>query len=117
MLKMLQKQPASGRRLAPRRNRSPIARRSQLASAPSAGGADDLFYDADLHRLYLISGAGEVDTYQGYAAKALHPLGVTHTAPGAKTALFVPSQKLLYVGVPGAGNGAAEIRVYSTGTR
>lgn len=89
----------------------------ELASAPSAGGADDLFYDADLHRLYLISGTGEVDAYQVDAAKALHPLGVTHTAPGAKTALYVPSQKFLYVGVPGAGNGAAEIRVYSTGTR
>ncbi len=86
----------------------------EVASLGSADGADDLFYDAALRRVYLISGAGEVDTYQVDATKALHPLGVLHTTPGAKTALFVPSQKLLYVGVPGAGDRAAEIRVYSS---
>ena len=88
----------------------------EVASAASAGGADDLFYDPALHRLYLISGEGEVDTYQLDAARALHPLEVTHTAAGAKTALFVPAQSLLYVGVPGASGHAAEIRVYSTNT-
>jgi DNA-binding beta-propeller fold protein YncE len=86
----------------------------EVASAASAGGADDLFYDPALHRLYLISGEGEVDTYQLDAARILHPLEVTHTAAGAKTALFVPAQSLLYVGVPGVGGRAAEIRVYST---
>jgi DNA-binding beta-propeller fold protein YncE len=88
----------------------------EVANAASAGGADDLFYDLALHRLYLISGDGEVDTYQLDSARVLHPLEVTHTATGAKTALFVPAQSLLYVGVPGAGGQAAEIRVYSTKT-
>jgi DNA-binding beta-propeller fold protein YncE len=86
----------------------------ELASLKSADGADDLFYDAALRRLYLISGAGEVDSYQLDVAKILHPLGAVLTAPGAKTALFVPAQSLLYVGVPGAGKGAGQIRVYST---
>jgi len=85
-----------------------------VASASSAGGADDLFYDPALHRLYLISGEGEVDSYQFDGARNLHSLEVLHTAAGAKTALFVPAQNLLYVGVPGAGGHAAEIRVYST---
>jgi DNA-binding beta-propeller fold protein YncE len=87
-----------------------------IATAPSAGGADDLFYDPALHRLYLISGEGEVDAYQLDSANLLHPLAVVHTAAGAKTALFVPAQNLLYVGVPGAGGHASEIRVYSTNT-
>jgi len=86
----------------------------EVASAASATGADDLFYDPELRRVYLISGAGEVDAYRVDAAKALLPLGVLHTAPGAKTALYVPSQHLLYVGVPGVGDHAAEIRAYST---
>ena len=86
----------------------------EVASAASAGGADDLFYDPALHRLYLISGDGEVDTYQLDSARTLHPLEVTHTVAGSKTALFVPSQSLLYVGVPGASGQPAEIRVYST---
>jgi DNA-binding beta-propeller fold protein YncE len=87
----------------------------EVASLPAAGKADDLFYDPKLRRVYLISGAGEVDAFQVDEGKMLHPLGVLHTAVGAKTALLVPSQGLLYVGVPGTGEHDAEIRVYSTG--
>jgi len=86
----------------------------EIGSLAAAGGADDLFYDPALRRVYLISGAGEVDTYQVGLAKALHSLGVLKTAAGAKTALFVTSQNLLYVGVPSAPEHSAEIRVYST---
>ncbi len=86
----------------------------EVASQPVADGADDLFYDPALRRVYVISGAGEVDTFQVEDAKTLRPLGVLHTAAGAKTALFVSAQNLLYVGVPGAGDKPAEIRVYAT---
>jgi DNA-binding beta-propeller fold protein YncE len=86
----------------------------ELTSLPAAGGADDLFYDPALRRVYLISGLGEVDSYQVDKAKTLHSLGTLKTATGAKTALFVPSQSLLYVGVPGMAERPAEIRVYST---
>jgi hypothetical protein len=86
------------------------------ASAPAAEGADDLFYDAALRRVYLISGAGEVDSYQVGEDKSLHPLGILTTAAGAKTALFVPAQNLLYVGIPSAGPEPAQIRVYATET-
>lgn len=89
----------------------------ELASVPSAGGVDDLFYDAALGRVYLIAGVGEVDSYQVEKGGALRPLGALQTAPGAKTALLVPSQNLLYVGVPGAGDKPAEIRVFSTEKR
>jgi len=88
----------------------------EVASLPAADGADNLFYDPALRRVYLISGAGEVDSYQVNEARELHPLGAVHTAAGAKTALFVPAQSLLYVGVPGAGEHSAELRVYSTNT-
>jgi DNA-binding beta-propeller fold protein YncE len=86
----------------------------EVASVPAPGQADDLFYDAVLRRIYVISGAGEVGTFQVDETRALHSLGVMHTAAGAKTALFVPVQSLLYVGVPGAADHPAEIRVYST---
>ncbi|MGA3081096.1 MAG: histidine-type phosphatase [Terracidiphilus sp.] len=85
----------------------------EVASQPAAGGIDDLFYDAALRRVYAISGAGEVDSYQ-VEANSLRPLEVLHTASGAKTALFVAARNLLYVGVPGAGDHAAEIRAYAT---
>ena len=86
----------------------------EIGSLGAAGGADDLFYDSALRRVYLISGAGEVDAYQVGTAKTLHSLGVLKTAAGAKTALFVSSQNLLYVGVPSTPEHGAEIRVYST---
>ncbi|MGA2349778.1 MAG: histidine-type phosphatase [Terracidiphilus sp.] len=86
----------------------------EVASQPTADGADDLFYDSALHRVYVISGAGEIDAFQVDEHKALHALDILHTAGGAKTALFVPAQNLLYVAVPGVGGKPAEIRVYST---
>ena len=90
---------------------------NELGSLAAAGGVDDLFYDPALRRVYLISGAGEVDAYQVGTAKTLQALGVLKTAAGAKTALFVAAQNLLYVGVPSAPDRSAEIRVYSTVAR
>ena len=87
---------------------------TEVASLPAAGAADDLFYDPALKRIYVISGAGEVDVYQVDQAKTLHTLGVLHTAGGAKTALFIAAQNLLYVGVPGVDGHAAQIRLYRT---
>jgi hypothetical protein len=55
-----------------------------------------------------------VDAYQVDKVRTLRALGVLHTAPGAKTALFVPSQALLYVGVPGVAGRPAEVRAYAT---
>ena len=86
----------------------------EISRVTTVGGADDLFYDAALRRVYVIGGAGEVHTYQVDAHKTLQPLAVLHTAAGAKTALFVPSQSLLYVGVPSIDGHDAEIRIYST---
>jgi DNA-binding beta-propeller fold protein YncE len=86
----------------------------EIVSLPAAEGADDLFYDPALGRAYLISGAGEVDAFQVDAAKHLQSIGVLSTSAGAKTALFVPTQNLLYLAVPGAGQLPSEIRVYAT---
>ncbi len=88
----------------------------EIGSAPAAGEGDDLFYDPALRNLYLVSGAGEIDTYHIDEARTLHSLGVVHTVPGAKTALLVPVQGLLYVGIPGTAGKSAEIRVFSTNT-
>lgn len=85
----------------------------ELARISTGEGADDLFYDSSARRVYVIAGAGEVDVFQADARGALRSLGMVSTAAGAKTALFVPSQSLLYVGVPGVGGKAAEIRIYS----
>ncbi|MDR3737963.1 MAG: hypothetical protein P4L40_02990 [Terracidiphilus sp.] len=83
-----------------------------VASATSAGKADDLFYDASRKRIYLVSGAGEVDSYELKAGSALQQMNVTTTVPGAKTGLFVASNGRMYIAVPGTPGTASGIRVY-----
>jgi DNA-binding beta-propeller fold protein YncE len=83
----------------------------ELADLPTDGGADDLFYDAELHRIYLIAGGGAVDVFEIDSSKKVRALGVVHTSAGAKTGLLVPSQHSLYVGVPGE---QAAVMVFAT---
>jgi hypothetical protein len=86
----------------------------EMADLAADEGADDLFYDAELHRIYLVAGSGVVDTYQLEADKTVHALPVIHTSAGSKTGLLVPAHHALYVGVVPTGGKEAEIRVYST---
>ena len=57
----------------------------ELADLPSDAGADDLFYDAELHRIYLIAGSGAIDVYEIDASKNVRASGVIPTSAGAKT--------------------------------
>lgn len=86
----------------------------ELADLPSDAGADDIFYDGELHRIYLIAGSGAIDVYEIDGNKNVRALSVNHTSTGAKTGLLVPSQHTLYVGVPGSDGKQASILVYST---
>jgi hypothetical protein len=88
----------------------------EVGSAPADAGADDLFYEAKTHRAYLVTGSGAVDSFAVSSTGKLQALGVTHTAVGAKTGLLVPSQSVMYIGVPGTST-PSEIDVYRTGAR
>jgi hypothetical protein len=87
----------------------------EVSDLLSATGADDLFYEAQRHRAYLISGSGAVDIYQVAPDKSLKALDTIKTGPGAKTGLLVPSLKALFVAVPATSAEPAEIRMYATG--
>jgi DNA-binding beta-propeller fold protein YncE len=86
----------------------------ELADLPSHDGADDVFYDPELHRIYLIAGSGAIDVYEIDDGKAVRAIGTIPTSPGAKTGLLVPSQHALFVGAPARGSKQAEILHYST---
>jgi len=83
---------------------------AKLAAHAVCGDSDDLFIDGS--QLYIICGAGHVDV-----VSALHPAsGVTRvdTSAGARTGLFVPELRKLFVAAPARhGEGAAiwELRV------
>ncbi len=86
----------------------------ELADLPADAGADDMFYDAELHRVYLIAGSGALDVYGIDAAGNVRAVGVTRTSPGAKTGLLVPSQHALYIGAPSTAGKPAEVMMYGT---
>jgi YVTN family beta-propeller protein len=70
-----------------------------IATAPIPGDTDDLFYDATSKRVYVSGGEGAVavidNDYKTVASIA--------TAKGARTSLFVPGLKRLFVAVPNRG--------------
>jgi DNA-binding beta-propeller fold protein YncE len=86
----------------------------ELADLPADAGADDLFYDAELRRVFLIAGSGAVDVYEIDAGNTVKAVGATHTSSGAKTGLLVPSKRTLYVGAAANGGKQAQILAYST---
>lgn len=88
----------------------------QISSIRSDTGADDLFYEPSTHTAYLITGSGTVDSYEISPAGKVKALTATKTAAGAKTGLLVPSQRVLYVGVPGTG-APSEVFIYKTSSK
>ncbi len=81
-----------------------------LSTRSACGDADDLFVDRD--RFLLVCGAGHVDvsstTQSGTAS-----IRVT-TAPGARTGLFVPELKTLFVAAPAQRGADAALWVLRT---
>ena len=85
----------------------------RIASLPIGGDADDLFFDAEHKRIYAICGQGVVDVVQQRDPDRYETAVRLTTMPGARTGLFVPSRKTLYVAVPAHAASPAEIRAYA----
>ena len=83
-----------------------------VATLPTVGDADDVFYDAGNRRIYVSGGEGVVSVIQQTDADHYRPLGRTTTEVGARTALFVSAKHTLYVAVPHRGAQAAELRPF-----
>jgi MFS family permease len=82
-----------------------------VARTPAVGDTDDLFYDNERHRLYVIGGEGAVDVLSRDGDR-LRRLARIETRDGARTGLWVPSQGRLYVAVPARGGAPAEVRAF-----
>lgn len=85
----------------------------QIASVEIAGDTDDIFYDAAASRVYVIGGQGFVDVFKQEADRYTR-IGHYPTAEGARTGLFVPEWRTLFVAVPHRDNQRSEILVYET---
>ena len=85
-----------------------------VAQLDCVGDTDDLFYDTALRRLYVSGGEGFLSVFQERDPDHYTGLAKIPTAAGARTSLFVPNLKRIYLAVPHRGAQAAEIRVYET---
>ena len=84
-----------------------------VSALPTAGDADDVFYDASRRFVYVIGGEGVVEVFLQHDPDQYESVGREVTAPGARTGLFMPSSSHLYVAAPHRGSQAAKILVYT----
>lgn len=74
--------------------------------------SDDLFYDATRSRIYASFGYGTVIIYQQSDTDHYNVIARIPTATGARTAIFSPELRRLYIAAPHRANQAAEVRIY-----
>jgi hypothetical protein len=85
----------------------------QTASVDITGDTDDLFYDSALKRIYISGGAGSITVLQQKGPDDYQALATIPTAPGARTSLFVPEIKRLFVARPHRGKQESGLLVFA----
>lgn len=89
-----------------------IASGHVVSRVPIGGDVDDLFYDEARNRVYAICGAGRIDVIGASSPDRYRRESSIATAWGARTGLFVPHDRMLYVAAPASGAATARILVY-----
>ena len=82
-----------------------------LARLPACGDTDDVFFDAERHRVYLSCGAGFLEVIR-QNGDAYEELARIPTIAGARTALFVPERDRLYLAARASGGEGAAVWVF-----
>ena len=84
-----------------------------LARVPSVTHADDLWYDAAHHRIYVSGGGGSITVIAQRDADHYARIADIKTLPGARTSILVPELNRFYLGVWGRPPAQpAQLRVY-----
>jgi len=84
-----------------------------VTKVPIGGDTDDLFFDAERKRLYVICGEGFVEVLRQESPDRYKKVQTVQTGPRARTGLFVPSERSLFVAQPASGDAPAKLRRYS----
>ena len=85
----------------------------EIASADITGDTDDLYFDSALKRIYVSGGAGSISVLEQKDADHYATIATIPTAQGARTSLFVPEFKRLYVARPHRGKQTAGLMVFA----
>jgi len=83
-----------------------------IAKLPIGGDTDDIFFDMERKRVYVVCGEGRIDIFRAESPDRYASEGSIPTAPRARTGLFVPEEGKLYVAAPAIGASAARVLVY-----
>ena len=83
-----------------------------VARVPIAGDSDDLFFDPEHKRVYVICGEGKVDVIRQETPDRYALEGAVDTASRARTGLFVAEESRLYVAAPASGKAPARLLVF-----
>ena len=83
-----------------------------ITKLPIGGDTDDIFFDPDRKRVYVICGEGRIDIFRAESRDRYAREGSIQTAPRARTGLFVPGDGKLYVAAPMTGASPARVLVY-----
>ena len=83
-----------------------------VAKVPIGGDTDDVFFDAERKRVYVICGEGRIDIFRQEDADHYVREGSVKTAPRARTGLFVPEEARLYAAAPMVDKTPARILVF-----
>jgi DNA-binding beta-propeller fold protein YncE len=83
-----------------------------VARQPIGGDTDDIFFDAQSKRVYVVCGEGRIDVLRQDDPDRYTLEGSVTTAPRARTGLFVPETGTLYVAAPAAQGSPARVLAY-----
>ena len=83
-----------------------------IAKLPIGGDTDDIFFDPERKRVYVVCGEGRIDIVRAESPDRYTREASIQTARGARTALFVPEEGKLYVAAPMTGGSPARVLVY-----
>jgi YVTN family beta-propeller protein len=85
----------------------------EVANIDIIGDTDDLFYDAAMKRIYISGGAGSISVVQQKDADHYEGIATIRTSEGARTSLFVPEIKRLFVAQPHRGKQESALLVFA----
>lgn len=84
----------------------------QTASAEISGKTDDLFYDSDRARIYVLTSQGFLDVFQQRDSDHYGRIARYPTPAGTQTGLFVREWSQLFAAVRQQSDQDAEVRIY-----
>ena len=84
-----------------------------VASPDCVGDADDIFVDAKTGRVLVTGGDGAMDIFTSGGPKGLSRVASIPTVSGARTALFVPESRMLFIAAPKRGGKDAKVLVFT----